>query len=451
VIAPRRALVNVWQAEFNRLTDFNVMASEDPGQRRYATQFVVNGEGRFIEGTVLCLIADDIRLEKYHSAKDPAPTELDPIHACKDFKGNWYRYRSKMQQEFFAIEWGAFIIDEFQRTGLNSRTSLFNISARMIKAQRVWPMSGTPIGGKPRRLWPVLNTIEPQEYKSEWAWIDDWLEVEEDEFFTKGGRRQTKKVGDIRPDRQDEFYEHHKRHLVRRLKREALPGLPLAIEQTIDTPMTKQQQYIYDEFDKNHEVVLDNGQRLSGSGVLAVYTRLRSLSTIAGGQSGKFEPLIEMLDENGIRRQDPEPAARAYIGCVEKKMVNELARRIEHAICDVGILTGDTKDSRPIIDRFNSDDPRPYVIVMTLQTGGTALNLETAGSAHLIDESWDPDESEQFFGRGDRGGRTTPLRCYTYRTPKSIQEYIAAVCEDKKLNNRTVMRYAKQIEEARHG
>ena len=40
-------------------------------------------------------------------------------------------------------------------------------------------MSGTPIGGKPRRLWPILNFIDPKQYSSEWDWINEWLETEE--------------------------------------------------------------------------------------------------------------------------------------------------------------------------------------------------------------------------------------------------------------------------------
>jgi SNF2 family DNA or RNA helicase len=297
----------------------------------------------------------------------------------------------------------------------------------------------------------LLHIAHPKEYKSEWAWIGDWLEVEEEETFRKGmrGPQITKTVGNIRRDVEEKFYEHHKKHMVRRLKREALPGLPIAIEQLIETPMTPAQRRAYDEFDKNHEVMIE-GKRISGAGTLAVYTRLRQLSSAAGGNSGKFEPLIEALDENGIRKVEPEPGVRAYIGCTERNMVDAVADRVRAQCgCDVVILTGKTKDSKPIVDRFESDDERPFVIVMTIQTGGVALNLETAGSAHLVDETWDPDEETQFFGRGDRGGRVTPLRCYVYRTPDSIQEYVATVCDGKKLNNKTVLDYSKDIEQLR--
>jgi SNF2 family DNA or RNA helicase len=453
VIAPRRSLTNVWQTELERYTSYRVFASEDPTERKGHVGFVATSlaiANYEPWSYALCLIADDLRLEKYHTAKDDKAAEYDTLHACKDYKGNWYRYRSIHQKALFEVEWGWVVVDEFQRTGLNSRASLFNVAVGQLKAERFWFLSATPIGGKPRRLWPLLNIAHPKEYKSEWNWIGDWLQVEEEEFWGKGRRRQTKKeVGDIRPEVEEKFYEHHKRHMVRRLKREALPGLPVAIEQLVETPMLPAQKRAYDEFDKNHEVIVD-GKRISGAGTLAVYTRLRQLSSAAGGNSGKFEPLFEALDENGIRKIEPEPGARAYIGCTERKMVDDIAARV-HAQCgcDVTILTGKTKDSKPIVDRFESDDPRPYVIVMTIQTGGVALNLEAAGSAHLVDETWDPDEETQFFGRGDRGGRVTPLRCYVYRTPDSIQEYVAAVGEGKKINNNTVLDFVDDIERLR--
>jgi hypothetical protein len=41
------------------------------------------------------------------------------------------------------------------------------------------------------------------------------------------------------------------------------------------------------------------------------------------------------------------------------------------------------------------------------------------------------------------------LKCYTYRTPGSIQEYVAEVAADKAINNRTVLAVAKDIERLR--
>jgi SNF2 family DNA or RNA helicase len=461
VVAPRRSLVTVWKTEFERLTDYTVLTSENPRERggevKHFLNMIKKNRG---EPYVLALIADDIRLTKYRDVKNAAPDEEHELHACRDYKGNWYKFRSEVQRDLFKVQYGAFIIDEFHGIGLPNRKSLFHVSAKLIKSHRRWPMSGTPIGGKPRRLWPCLNFIDPKGYTSEWRWIDEFLEIEEEEIYVKGGSKRTvRNVGDIKDEKM--FYEAHKKHMVRRTKLEALPGLPPMLDILVETPMTETQKAMYDKFDEEHEIVIDE-KRLSGSIVLAQYVRLRQLANAAlksgkkGGwlatqDSGKLEHLLERLDENGIRKYDPEPGARAYIGVVDKSFVTAIIDFLRANKIECGRLDGDTKDSKPIIDHFNDPGrhPEPYVIVMTNKTGGSAINLGSAGSAHLAEEEWDPDISHQFFGRGDRGGRTTSLKCYTYRTPNSIQEYVAKVAGGKRITNSNVLNFAKEIEKLR--
>lgn len=460
IVAPRRSLVSVWQTEFARYAPkYDLLTSEDPGERKKAmrefVECIKDGEST----VAIALIADDLRLEKYRDVKDASITEEDELHAARDYRGCWYRYRSQLQKELFEVGYGYFFIDEFHKTGINNRRSLFFVSASKINARFKTPMSATPMGGKPRRLWPVLNFLDKKQYSSEWRWIDNWLEVTEDEVYVKGGAKRTvKNVGGLDPDNEAAFYDHHKMHMTRRTKKDALPGLPDAVEILVETPMWKEQEAAYRKFDNEHEILLD-GERLSGSIVLAQYTRLRQLATaklkrsdgkwVATMTSGKLESLIERLDENGIRSTDYEPGARAYIGCLEVGMVDVVAKALSEKNIAVATLTGKTKDSNKIVKRFNDGTEPPFVIVMTIQTGGTALNLESAGSAHAIDEMWDPDEMHQFFGRGDRGSRDTALKCYTYRTPDTIQEYIAKVAWDKKVTNSTVLNMVKEIENMR--
>src|SRR5262245_19609258 len=217
IVAPRRALVNVWQTEFERFSDYVILASESPGERKEMMEEIVTlaADGQKVG---LAVIADDLRFEKYKDIKkDSEPTHEGPLHACRDYQGNWYKYRDERQQALYQIDWGAFIIDEFHTTGLPSRLSLFSVSANQIRAERKWPMSGTPIGGKPRRLWPILNFIDPKQYSAEWTWIDRWLEVTEDTFYKKGDRRgmpsgKARNVGGIAPGREEDFWNHHRMH-----------------------------------------------------------------------------------------------------------------------------------------------------------------------------------------------------------------------------------------------
>jgi SNF2 family DNA or RNA helicase len=111
-------------------------------------------------------------------------------------------------------------------------------------------------------------------------------------------------------------------------------------------------------------------------------------------------------------------------------------------------LTGETKDSKPILQKFKSADEEPFVIVMTTTTGGVSLNLEEAGSIHILDETWNPDDQEQLEDRGDRGSRTESLRVYYYRTRNTIQEYIARVTDGKAVTNKNILDIRRLMRQA---
>jgi len=445
VCAPVRSLENVWAMEFNRFTDMPVYTAEQPAKRTSIIKGFLNWhqmeEGK-VPGCVVAVNPDMLRLEKYWDAKRDADKPLveDALHARKDYKGNAYRYRSPEQRALFAINWRTFVVDEFHKAG-QSRLSLFMQGAQLIKAERIHFMSGTPMGGKVRKLWPTLNVIGPEEYKSEWAWIDAWLEVDDNGYG--------KTVGGILPGREDDFYAHHSKHLVRRLKRDALPGLPAKVFIDVECGMTTKQAKEYRAFAADAEAAIEGGM-IATNNILAEYTRLKQLANARCEvredgtihptmDSGKLPQLLEKLDAEGIRKTDPEPGARAIVATESKRFANVVAAylRAEGLACD--LLTGDTKDSKPIISRFKDETEEPYVIVMTTDTGGVSLNLEEAGSVHVLDEKWNPDDQEQLEDRGDRGSRTTPLRCYYYRTKGTIQEYVQDVCEGKKLTNGNVL------------
>lgn len=467
IVAPRRSLESVWKTELERFTDYQVFTSEQADVRRGGANWVgmtLTEDKAIADPIALGLIADDLRLVRDRRAEDKSVKKEqrkldDPLYACHDYRGNVYRFRSIEQRWLFEVLWGAVVIDEFQDTGINNRRALFYVGLKLLKYNRLWLNSATPIGGKPRRLWPILNMLYPKIYTSEWAWIEQHLQVEEEEVYIRGGRKQkVKHVGGIRDEKK--FYEEHRKHMIRRNKLKALPGLPLEVELLVETPMLPSQLDDYVAFDRAHEIVLGN-KRLSGSIVLSQYTRLRQMANtkltwdrfnrkpITTPISGKLEPLKERLAENGICEIDYEPGARAYIGVLDKSFADTVSDFLDRIGVYNARLTGDTKDSAPILRAFERGGERPFVIVMTVATGGSALNLERANSAHLLDEPWDPDQQYQFFGRGNRGSRTTSLKCYTYRTPNSIQEYVAEVAGNKKLTNKNVLDFVPQIEKLR--
>jgi len=461
VCAPVRSLENVWLDEIDRwLPDAWVYTAEDLATREVEVKNALDdhADNPGHNPIFICVNPDFIRVKKipdppesfYREDLEVWEQTWGSVAVCyRDHKGNAYTYRNDLQQRLLTTEYATFNIDEFHKAGLGNPTSLFRISAGLVKAQKRCAMSGTPMGGKPIRLFPILQWLEPQAYTSKWRWAEHWLVIDDNGFG--------KDILGILPGREDQFYEAHAKHMVRRLKREALPGLPAKVVIDVYCSMTKKQAAQYNKFAKDAEIRIDD-QRLSATNVLAEYARLKQFAnalctletrTKRNGEqevlvmptteSGKLLDLMEKLDQEGIRKQDPEPRARAIVASESKRMVDMVVAYLKKSGIQCDALTGDTKDSRPILQRFKSSDPMPYVIVMTTTTGGVSLNLEEAGSVHILDETWNPDDQEQLEDRGDRGSRTEPLRAYYYRTRGTIQQYIAEVTDGKAVTNKNIL------------
>jgi hypothetical protein len=458
VCAPRTSLENVWRVEVERLLQANVYTAENPAERRKQVTAGLAAAARG-ETAWLLVIPDDLRVKKLAKheddiAKREAALE-DPLYARKDHKGNVYGYANELHKRIVATKFNTFTIDEFHKHGLGNTLSLFTLGTDMIQAERHWRLSGTPMGGKPVRLFPVLRSIEPNKFSSKWKWADEWLTITDNGYG--------KVIGGIKDGKEDEFYEAHSRHMVRRLKRDALPGLPAKVPEEVLVPMTPKQKKQYAKFAKDAEVRIESaigdGDRLvAGSCVLAEYSRLKQFANaycelndkgevVPTEDSGKLPALLEKLDEQGVRKVDPEPGARAIIASQSKRMVYMVSKWLTKQGIANDTLTGDTKDSKPVINRFKDGTDAPYCIVMTTETGGVSLNLEEANSVHILDEDWNPDNDEQLEDRGDRGERTTPLVCVYYRTENSVQQYIAKVAEGKKVTNHNVLDLYRQMKE----
>lgn len=127
-----------------------------------------------------------------------------------------------MFPELEEIPWDTFYIDEFHLMGLSNQKTAGNHGAMRIRKKtdpkRVGALSGTPMGGKPIKLFGGLQFVAPTVFTSKWAWARRWLVIEEGQYGNS--------IHGVQPHLEDEFYEHLKPYLVRRTKREVLPGLP---------------------------------------------------------------------------------------------------------------------------------------------------------------------------------------------------------------------------------
>jgi non-specific serine/threonine protein kinase len=320
-----------------------------------------------------------------------------------------------------------------------------------LKYKRFFPLSGTPIGGKPIRLWPALHLLAPETFSSKWRWAGKWLEIDSNGWG--------KKINGIKPYLEDAFYESIRPYIIRRTKEEVRPQLPKKQWVDVWCQMTPKQAERYKVMATETEIRIDE-DHLSASNVLALYTRLKQFASsfcdirtrgdetlvIPTFDSGKLPQLMERLEERGISK-DPEGTTQVLIGTQFKKFAYTLKEYIEvqtEGKIRAEVISGDTKQP----DRLKWAGPEGEfqtgllrVLILVQGAGGVALNLDNAESVHMMDETWNPDDTTQLT---DRGHRFTGLTVYTYRSQGTIEEYIEQIGIEKGYINKMILDLRRQ-------
>jgi SNF2 family DNA or RNA helicase len=400
----------------------------------------------------------------------------------------------------FPDGWASFTIDEFHKSGLPRASgkkdiksnSKFALAVKDVPAQRRYALSGTPMGGKPIKLWGALHFIYPRQYTSKWQWAKTWLQVNNNGFGND--------VGGIQRGREDEFYKAMAPYVVRRLRSEVLPQLPPAQWIDVWCDMTPKQEKQYREFAARAEATIE-GLQLNALGILAEYTRLKQFAdayceqmeerevtcNACGGtgkidiegveqricprclgtgkrkhqrivpstESGKLPALIERLAEQGIvagtdKDDDAEGESLAIVASQFKEVADMVHAYLNHIGIKAVKITGDTKDEERTVNQmlFRQDGKRmpddPRVIVMTTTAGGVAITLDMVENVHILDETWVPDDQEQLADRAVNTSRMHQIGVYVYRSKNTVEQQIAELNIEKGKINTNILDIRRQ-------
>jgi SNF2 family DNA or RNA helicase len=381
--------------------------------------------------------------------------------------------------ELAEIGWDTFTIDEYHLMGLSNPKTLGRAGhvfiAEQTQPERRYALSGTPMGGKPIKLWGGLNFIDPPRFPSKWNWARQWLVVNKVEHNKEGDSHQ--QIEGIMEGREIEFYEHLEPYLVRRTTREALPGLPPRNVEDVWCEMTPKQAEQYKTFLTEAEWRLSDAEdagRLTATNILAEYTRLKQfagsycdvtktgrhnsdgdavLAVTSTEESGKLIDLMEKLEELGVT--DKNEKAAALIFSQNNSMVAMVAGYLNRKGIKTGIVTGEVKDKdrNAIHEAFQSGDQYRCIVMQTMSATALTWDAPWAESltGHLLDETWVPDNQEQAEGRmipttEELMESRVDLGYYYYRTEGTIEEDIRKLNAEKALNNRQILDLRRRMQ-----
>lgn len=321
------------------------------------------------------------------------------------------------------VEWNTITFDEYHKMGLANPTTVLAKAARKLRGKRKWALSGTPMGGKPLRLWGCLRWLDPVSFSNKWTWINQWLSQIDTGFG--------KEVGNVIVGKEEEFYQALAPYMIRRRKSEIATELPPKQFVDVLCDMTPAQSRQYQEMAAEAMVKVQD-DTYSSFDILSLYSALGQIANAKQEiinerfqptrDSGKLPFLLERLEEREGEQFIVSSQSKKYI-----KLVADVLRET-YEVC---LLTGDTPQDEREAMVADFQEGVYDVICMTTTAGGVGLTLDAADSVHVLDQTWDPDDTTQLTDRAHRISKIHNVTCYIYRSVGSIDEHVEDIVTAK--------------------
>lgn len=450
VVCPKISIENVWLYELSRFQDHPVFVA--PEGRKERERLLEEVEFALETETPFWLVINPAMLT-YRRGND-GEGYYDP--KSKQWFDCQFPFITK-------THWNNLILDEAHLSGIANPSTQTARAVSALKVTKRIATTGTPAGGKARRLWGILHWLEPREFKSRGRWNEQWLEQRE--VMMPDGTLKMDYVG-IAHEHEREFYRAHAQYILRRKKEEVYKEMPPKQYVDINVDMTPAQVKQYELMDDEAMAALDEAKEagaLSVTNVLATFSWLKQFANaycdlvevekrwddltdswvpkykaFPTEDSPKLPAIMQILDELGV----PEGDEQVVIFTQFKGMANMVYKYLQSKDIPTALITGSVssrKKRSEIMTNFQ-EGTGAKVVVMTLKAGGVSINLDLANTVIMLDEDWDPDVRVQAEDRVHRASRIHQVTVYTIRTRRSIEtDLIKRTLKDKRRINEILL------------
>lgn len=334
-----------------------------------------------------------------------------------------YALLQRDQEELEKIEFAAVFLDEAQH--IKNPGSGRTISAKAVKADCRFALTGTPIENSLGELWSLFDFVLPG-YLFGYKRFKEEYEKPIMELHQEGALDTLKsRIGP---------------YMLRRTKADVLKQLPPKTEQVCLCPMYDEQRQAYlsvlSFFDSSLMPLLErDGVQRHQIELLAALTRLRqicchpglALDSYQDAPSGKMETLFEILN------QAIDGGHRTLIFSQFTGMLDVISSRMKiEGVSFVRLDGGSSMKHREAAVTCFNEDASINAFLISLKAGGTGLNLTTADTVIHVDPWWNPAAEDQASARAYRMGQKNPVNVYKLIAEKSVEEKILALQGDKK-------------------
>jgi superfamily II DNA or RNA helicase len=312
--------------------------------------------------------------------------------------------------------WDAVVLDEAQ--AIKNPESQVAQAAYGLRAEFRLSLSGTPVENRLDELWSQMHFTNPG-------------------FL--GGRshfsaRYEKPILDGDATALARLRARLEPFVLRRLKKEVAADLPPRTETTLYSELGEDERETYDALRETSRREI-GAKFSSGGNVMSAFEALLRLR-----QAACHRGLLPGVDAAGSSKVEALLGAlEDVVGSGHKALVfsqwTQFLDRIESSIGAAGFssvrLDGATRDRAAVVDRFQQD-PDVSVFLISLQAGGTGLNLTAADHVFFMDPWWNPAVEQQAADRAHRIGQDRPVMVYRLVSKDTVEERVLALQERKR-------------------
>lgn len=229
--------------------------------------------------------------------------------------------------------------------------------------------------------------------------------------------------------------------ILRRNKSDILKELPPKNEISLKLPFEEKQSRIYRDIalswnEKVRDQVRDYGEAKSKIFILSALLRLRQVcsdpSAVPSVDYKEEPPKVSVLKDALVDVTEAGESALVFTQFLAT--FHRIHRELKALGVPVFILHGELsrQNREKALEEFQKCE-KGSVLLMTLKTGGTGLNLTKASYVFHIEPWWNPSVENQATDRTHRIGQTKSVTIYRYLMSDSVEEKIEILKDRKKL------------------
>lgn len=308
-------------------------------------------------------------------------------------------------EKFVSIDWNVMIVDEGHcLKGVNSKTRKtlmrFNTNYKIL-------LTGTPVQNEIIELWQLLNFLDPVEFETYELFVQRFGELKDVEELNK-------------------FQLVLKDYLLRRMKIDVEKSLKPKQETIIEVELTSYQKKYYRAiYERNYSYLIqeDKKQRVSLKNIMMqlrkccnhvfllndVENRLQEEKEIDPSKESYLSDSMNLLIESSgkiilLDKLLPKLLSQNHKVLLFSQMIRMLdiiqdflAYRNYTFVRLDGTMSNEEREES--ISKFNNQDNKIFVFLMSTKAGGLGINLTSADIVIIYDSDWNPQVLPKIINR----------------------------------------------------